>query len=446
MVFRKFRLNIIVRATIILLLFTSLYFSTQQKEWYLTSIVLGLIVILCFIELVFYVEKSNRMLADFLNNIKNKDFTGISSKKVQGYSYTELNNVFNTIYNEFKNIKIEKEIHYEYIQLLLAHIDVGILCIDQNGKISFQNKAFTDCFSIQVRHLDDFAKIDINLLSKLKELNPTDKFVYRYKKDEEIIQLSIGLSIFRIKDQLFKMYSFKNIKEELENKELESWQMLIRVISHEIMNSTTPILSLTTAIKEILFDEFNNRISLNDITKDDSEEIYEGIAAIERKSKGMIDFVSAYKNLTRIPKPNIESFKAIEFLEQIQTLFKKKLSDQNIDLTLNIDSDLEITADKSQLEQVIINLLNNAIDAVENQAQPKIEIIATKNEKTLFCISNNGESITEDELEKIFIPFYTTKNTGSGVGLSICKQIIRMHNGKISAISNEHKTTFIILL
>lgn len=444
MAFKKFRFNIIIRGIIILLLFACLFVSVHRIEWYITSALIGILIISAFIELIRYVEKTNRQLASFLSNIKNRDFSG-SIGMIKGHTFGELNEIQNEIMDEFKDIKVEKEVHYQYLQVILSQIDIAIVCFNEKGEIKFSNKAASNFFPKHIKGIDDFKKLNLELYQIITELKPSENKIIGLRSSDSVAQLLVSCSLFKVEKEEFKLFSFKNIKEELDNKELDAWQMLIRILSHEIMNSTTPIVSLTEAISDILFVE-GERVPLPNIDKEDSNEIYNGIEVIARKSRDIQSFVQAYKDLTRIPFPKFELFSVKGFCENIQNLFVNEFKGRGICFQISMQSDFQLKADKLQLEQVIVNLIRNAMDAVEAIDNPQISISVKRMERVFFEVKNNGNEIEEEFLRKIFIPFYTTKPKGSGIGLSVCRQIVRLHGGQITVDSNDNYTSFTIIL
>jgi signal transduction histidine kinase len=233
----------------------------------------------------------------------------------------------------------------------------------------------------------------------------------------------------------------------LEYQELESWQKLIRVLTHEIMNSVTPISSLSNAINDTFNETNGKKTELQKISDDDFEDIISSLKTIENRSKGLLKFVSSYKQLTKIPKPDIKEVNLTELVNHCHTLLKQKFKELNIHFTFNNSKEeFNCFADYDLIEQVMINLLLNAIDAVKNQEKPQITV-GIKNElnKYKINIKDNGKGIEPEEIEKIFIPFYTTKKEGSGIGLSLSRQIMRLHKGNIQVNSEQGKGTEFVL-
>jgi signal transduction histidine kinase len=236
----------------------------------------------------------------------------------------------------------------------------------------------------------------------------------------------------------FLLVSLQNISSELEEKEIESWQKLIRVLTHEIMNSITPISSLASTVREMLLTETNNEAFLRELDDDDIDNVKQALTTIEGRSHGLLNFVETYRNLTRIPRPNFRYFTILILFDRIQVLLKPKMDKYNINCSLKVYPDeLMITADPDLIEQVFINLLLNAIDAVKEKPQPEITVTASVNANNRINIDfyDNGYGIKPDILDKVFMPFFTSKKEGSGIGLSLSRQIMHLHKGSISVKS-----------
>jgi len=234
------------------------------------------------------------------------------------------------------------------------------------------------------------------------------------------------------------LVSFQDIHPELEQKEIESWQKLIRVLTHEIMNSITPISSLASTVSSMLNEYKDSNPEITADEKEGLKDIIHAISTIESRSKGLLNFVEIYRNLTRIPKPNFRYFSVRETFDRSLELLQPKISEYNIHIKIKIfPQDLKILADPDLIDQVVINLLLNAVDAIKEVPDPQITIVASTNlnNRTTIEFADNGKGIKQDILDKIFMPFFTSKKTGSGIGLSLSRQIMQMHKGSISVRS-----------
>jgi signal transduction histidine kinase len=264
--------------------------------------------------------------------------------------------------------------------------------------------------------------------------------------EDEFLQISAYATEFRMRGENFILVSLQNISSELEEKEIESWQKLIRVLTHEIMNSITPISSLASTVIQMLIEKSEEQISLNQLDEDDIEAVENALVTIQGRSQGLLNFVDIYRNLTRIPKPNFRYFPVSELFERCEQLLKPKLNQLSIACSNTINPEnLMITADPDLVDQVMINLMLNAIDAVKDKKDPFVSVSAytNKNGRVVIELSDNGYGIKPDILDKIFMPFFTSKKDGSGIGLSLSRQIMHLHKGTITVKSKPNiGTTF----
>lgn len=449
MVFKSFRTGIVIRT--IALAFTLFFaiYSSYQNEWYVTTVVSMLIAIAMLIEIIRYAEKYKRSLSDFLISIKSRDFVSSSSVIPDQSTKNRLLDAYQVILNEFKNIRIDKEIQYHYLKTMVEHIKTALFSFDEMGQIEYINKTATRLLNLSSRqNIEKINRLDSSLFYLIKNLKSGQNELIKVKLNDELQHLSVYATELKIQDKTIKLISLQNIKDQLENQELESWQKLIRVLTHEIMNSVTPISSLSQAINETLEETKGQKSEFVNIPDDDLNDMISSLKTIENRSKGLLKFVSSYKQLTRIPKPDFAQINLNELVNHCVTLLKQKLSEYKINLRVDATNEnIYCLADYDQIEQVVINLLINAIDAVCETNQPEIVIKITESisNKHKIQIIDNGKGIDPEEMEKIFIPFYTTKKEGSGIGLSLSRQIMRMHKGTIVVHSEPEKGTEIIL-
>lgn len=429
-------------------IFAAIY-SSFQNEWYVTTLVCSLITIVFLIEIIRYAEKYKRGLSEFLISIKSRDFISASGSFSATNSKDILTEAYKTIMNEFQNIRIDKEIQFHYLKTIVEHIKIALLSFDEKGKIEFMNKTAKDLLNKpNINNIHSIKNSDIILYNLIQKIKSGENELIKIKLNEDLMHLSVYATELKIQNKKIKLISLQNIKQELEYQELESWQKLIRVLTHEIMNSVTPISSLSSAINEILEDTKGQKLELYKISDDDFGDIVSSIKTIENRSKGLLKFVSSYKQLTRLPKPDFKEVDLVELVNHCHTLLKQKINEKQINFHFkNISESIIALADYDQIEQVVINLIINAIDAVSEQVNPEIKIEIFKNElnKHKIIVQDNGYGINSEEIDKIFIPFYTTKKEGSGIGLSLSRQIMRLHKGSIHVNSEIGKGSEFIL-
>jgi len=449
MVFKSFRLNVIIRVLLLItsvLLIVYLFFNTRYT---VSAFILGLLIIYQIFTLVMYVEQTNRKLTGFLQSIRHADFSTSFTEQGLGKSFEELNNSFNDVIAEFKKYRSEREEHLNYLLTVIQHVSIGMIAYKADGKVDQYNKAVSDLFRIKhIKNINDLKKVKDDLPEQLLKMKAGSKMLIKVFIDDELLQLSINATRFRMRGEEFTLISLQNIHNELEEKEIESWQKLIRVLTHEIMNSITPISSLAGTVRGMLLNEENEeQVMMNTLDEDDVESIQSALNTIEKRSQGLLNFVEIYRNLTRIPKPNFRYFMVRQLFENAEQLLMPKIEQLKIDCTYKIMPDeLMITADPDLIDQVIINLLLNAVDAVKEKEDPVIRMIASEvNGRIKIEIRDNGYGIKPDIMDKIFMPFFTSKKHGSGIGLSLSRQIMHLHKGNISVRSKPDEGTIFTL-
>jgi len=444
MVFKHFRFVSVLRIIILSCTVFILIYIMQYTNLYASVVVFVLLIIYQIYSLIRYVETTNRDLKRFLEAIGYSDFSQTFANKHMGKSFEELNKEFTQVIKKFQKAREEKEAHFRYLQTVVQHVGIGLISFLPNGQVGLINSAAKKLLGIPyLRNIRDLESIDKGFVDKLLKLQAGEKSLLKVEVDGETLQLAVYATYFQLQDMKYTLVSMQNIGQELEETELESWQKLIRVLTHEIMNSVTPISSLASTINKMLSEEgidfYRKHGEIEAV-----EDIRDAVETIEKRSNGLLHFVDTYRNLTRLPKPNFQIFSVSHLFKQIQQLMQPKVMEKKIDFQMNLDPDsLKLTADLEMIEQVLINLLINAIQAVEKAPHAEIELKSWMNQqgRVVIEISDNGTGIPEDVQEKIFIPFFTTKKEGSGIGLSLARQIMRLHRGSITVNSKPNERT-----
>lgn len=445
--FKRFRIQVFIRVIVLAIsLFLTIYLFVSKQLW-VTSGVMVLAVIFLIFELIFYVERTNRKLTQFFQSIRYSDFSTSFSGNKQGASFDNLNKEFNEVIKAFQRNRAEKIEQHNYLLTVVQHVSIGIIAFHPDGKVDLFNNAVKKLFKINVlKHVHDLDNIKSDFSKKLLEIKPGEKVLIKLIIDDELLQIFISATQLRLRGKDLTVVSLQDIHAELEEQEIESWQKLIRVLTHEIMNSITPISSLVSTVDDMIIDESSDSLKLKSLDEEDLQTVREALSTIQNRSKGLLNFVDVYRNLTRIPKPNFRYFKLDELIRQNVQLLKPKLEKFNIQLNYELKpQNIMVTADPDLIDQVIINMLVNAVDALKEVQNPTIDIKAwvNKNSRMVIEITDNGTGIKPDILDKIFMPFYTSKKHGSGIGLSLSRQIMHLHKGSISVKSRPQEgTTF----
>lgn len=444
MIYKNFRINIIVRI-IILAATIFLFFLSLETNYHVTPFLVGAVILVEVFTIIRYVDRTNRDLTSFLESIRFAEFTRTFKIEGMGSSFDELNRAFNDVITDFQKVRSEKEEHFHYLQSIVQNIDVAILAYRKDGTIEMINKAAKKLFQIHsLKNIKGLEQLSPELVNTLLHINPGENALVKVQDQDDILQLAIYSTEFKIKDKLIILSTINNIQNVLEEQETEAWQKLIRVLTHEIMNSITPIASLSSTLEIMLKGITENGNVREELDINTVMEILQALQTINKRSTGLLHFVNTYRNLTRIPKPNFRIFPVHELFKNIYLLMEEELAESKINFITKIEPDnLMVSADEQLIEQVVINLIRNSIHALENRTNPTIELKAFYNKRgrVTLQVTDNGTGILPEVLDKIFIPFFTTKQSGSGIGLSLSRQILRLHNGTISAYSLPDKET-----
>ncbi len=398
-------------------------------------------------QLIKSVEKSNDNISSFLDSIRFDDLSSSFKTDSKDPTVQRLHTELNEALAKLRILRKEKDSEYQFFKNIVQHVGIGLLTFKKDGTIQIINSAAKRLLKINKADvIEDLREVSDTLVETFLKLKTGGRELIRLKFGDETIQLSIFAIELTLRGEEVKLISMSNIQSELEEKEMEAWQNLVRVLTHEIMNSVTPISSLAGVVEE----EIKHKLERDekDFKKEEMEDMHLSLQTISKRSEGLIRFVKEFRNLTHIPKPRLSEIPVKELLDEVAILHKKELADHGVTISVTINPEnLFIVADKTMIEQVLINLVKNAIQAFEEQPNKKIELTGYSNEKgrAIISVKDNGSGIDSEALEKIFIPFFSTKKTGSGIGLSLSKQIMRQHEGQITVKSKLGEGTEFLL-
>ncbi|MCW9706921.1 sensor histidine kinase [Fodinibius salsisoli] len=448
---KKFRFTVtwrIILLTAILLLWCYLLVRTK---YYVSIGLLGVLIIWQVMTLIRYVEQTNRKLSRFLNSIRYSDFSLSFQKHRSGGSFAELDDAFSTVINEFKKERAEKEENYQYLQTVVQHIGIGLICFKSNGAIELLNPATKRLFNIpSLRDIKEIKEISASLFKTITNLQSGNRTLVRVLLENRTLQLAVSATTFRMRGDGYKLISLQNIHSELEDKEMEAWQNLTDVLAHEIMNSITPIASLSNTIQILINQQTTQRNETYHVSSQALDDVQEALATINKRSQGLMHFVNSYRDFTQIPEPDPQPFRILELLRRVKNLNKGEAMSQNVAISVeSTPEDLEITADPHLIEQVLINLIKNAFRILKQTSVPRISLTSRidKQGHAIIEVKDNGPGIKPENKQKIFIPFFSTNHSvsqsGSGIGLSLSRQIMHKHEGQLTVSSDEKTgTTF----
>ena len=425
-----------------------LYFVVYTEK-YVSGVIVSLLVVYQIYELYQYVIETNRKLTRFLEAVRYSDFTaGFSRDSKLGSSFRDLNRMFNEVFDAFRKARAEKEEHWQYLKTVVQHVNVGLLSYDESGNVELVNNTAKRYLRVNhIGNIQELSDMSPEVYQAILKLPPGSKTLVKPSSD---LHLSINATELRLRGTQYKLVSIQNILSELQQQEIESWQNLTRVLRHEIMNSITPIASLAGTAIDIVQEDAVRQNGHLFFDQEAYDDINMSLRTIENRSRGLVTFVDAYRNFTNIPQPEFARVPVKEVVEEVIKLIKAGVADSRIALTVRIEPpNLVARMDAKLIEMVLINVLKNAAEVLNETSDPCIEVLvhADREQRIYIEITDNGPGIEPEAMEKIFIPFYTTKSTGSGIGLSLSQRIMQMHQGNLSARSRVGEgTTFTLQL
>lgn len=404
------------------------------------------IVIYQVVDLYKFQLKAHTELNQFVESVHYRDFSRYFDVKHAPLELQPLRQGFNEINTTFKVISKEKETQYQYLQKILELVETGILSYEEeSGAVVWMNESLKRMLQLPyLKTIYSLSRRDDVLAKEIISLKPGEAKIATAHLDKSPFKILITATTFQTEGKKFKLIAFQNVSEALDETESKAWQKLLSVMTHEIMNSVAPISSLAETLKKRLQQSMAHLN--NDTGSVDDLEL--GIDTIKRRSEGLLKFAETYRNLNKITSLNLKKVFVLDLFENLNQLMQPTLELKNIELDIILkDPEIMVEADTNLVEQVLINLIVNAIEAVKERPEPKIVLSAytASNAKTIIKITDNGTGMSEEVVDKIFIPFFSTKKTGSGIGLSLCKQIMMLHRGNIQVQSKEGEGTAFLL-
>ena len=444
MISKNLYINLIVRVLLIVLLSVLLGYLIVSDHSMRFTIICLLTIIFLTISLISFLNSTNRKIRYFFDSVKNNDSSLSFPVDEKNKSVREIYRNMNRVNQQIQQLKIENSQQEHYFRILLEHLATGIITFNRKGFIQHANSSAKRLLSADVlTHLQQLERIDQKLYNIITRIKPYERQLVALKSEHGEIQLSLKATSFQTSGDELVILSIQDIKNELDEKELESWMKLIRVLMHEIMNSITPITSLTESLLKV-YDVNGEPLPAQIVTDKIVATTVQGLNVIREQGKGLMTFVESYRKLTRVPEPVKMRFKVSDLMSRVEVLYNSLGKSNTIELDFSLkDPDIEINADQNLISQVLINLIKNALEANEGNLSGKIKIVAriNKNNNPEICVSDNGPGIPEENLEEIFVPFFTTRVNGSGIGLSLSRQIMRIHGGNLKVSSVPGKET-----
>ena len=446
MVSRHIYLQLILRILLISVSAMAVGFFFFGSQYILAGLALLLLFFLTAY-LIHYVNQTNRKIAYFFDAIKNEDFTLRFPEKLTVKSLEELNHSLNMLNAMIQDIHLKKQAQEQYYQEILRQADIGILTVNPKGHILYANPTVQRLLNYSpLNHIKQLKQVDEELYAIFKDLRPFESRIFQLENEREKTQLALKSTSVSVDGQSLLLVVVQDIHRELDEKETDSWVKLIRVLTHEIMNTITPITSISESILKY-FKSADGKPSTQ-LNESHVQNTVKGLEVIKEQGGDLMEFVQSYRSFLSLPKPDKSLVPAHKLLEKVKVLMVQENQSAPVEFDIDVDPmDLELFIDEKQISQILINLSKNALQSLNGQKNGCIKILAgtTDYGKKYIRITDNGPGISPDLIDEIFVPFFTTKNTGTGIGLSLSKQIMHLHGGTMKVHSVPFKETSFIL-
>jgi len=436
MIFKRYQERILIRVLLMFITLSGASFLMVKGRYEFLSALVP-VIIFQLVDFYNFHRKAQMEVEQFVESIHYRDFSRYFDVKQAPVELQSLRQGFNEINTTFKHISRERETQYQYLQKILELVNTGILSYEhKSGDISWMNEAFKSMLGIPyLKTIHSLERRDVNLYQEILNLRPGENKVVTLTKDGNSFKTLMAATAFQTDGKIYKLIAFQDVNEALDEQEAKSWKKLLSVMTHEIMNSVAPIASLA----ETLSHRLQASAALLDGQPGALEDLQIGVGTIRRRSEGLLKFAETYRSLNKITTLNLTKVYVRDLFENLHVLMEPTFEQKNIEMEIILkDPDMTLDADVSLIEQVLINLVVNAVEAIKDSAEPTITLSGTTyNGRPLIKVADNGTGMSPEVMDNIFIPFFSTKKTGSGIGLSLCKQIMLLHKGNIQVQSIE---------
>lgn len=430
--FKNFSILIGLRILLLTPVLAALIYLFVVPGYPTLRLLLALLAVLQLLEIVRFVSRTNAELTRFLDVIRYADFGQRFRMQEVGAGFEELGDVFTGIIERFQEMRTQQEEMLRHLKALMEHVPVPLLSLHQDGKVQLHNNAARRLFgSIKIERMEDLQVFGADFYRHIEAVAPGERRLAVFLVDATEQRLTISATEIAIAGQVERLVSLQNIQSELDGVQLQAWQDLVRVLTHEIMNSITPVASLAKTAADLVEDATGKVTDYPEVVEELAD-VKSAVETVARRSDGLMQFVQSYRQLTRLPPPNKQPLRVSELLDSAAQLVAAAWEEKAIELVVEVKpATLELSADPDMLEQVLLNLLKNAEQALAGRDAPRVEMSASlnRNGHVSLVVADNGPGIDEEIAAKIFVPFFTTKREGSGVGLALTRQIMLAHGG-----------------
>jgi len=448
MIFKNVALTIVIRLIIFAVTTVLFVYSFESEIWYYISTFIAVILAVEIYDIVYFFNGINRKLSYFFDAVRNEDTTLVFPENIGSKSLKRLHKSMNNLNRLISDIKMENESSERFLYELINHSKTGLMSVDSYGYIQNINTAAKNYLGVDNEiNIHILQQVNPKLFEVLSSVKPNERKSVKMITDSDVKHLVVQTSVLKFKDIEYRLFSIQDIKKEIDENELDSYQKLIRVMTHEIMNSIAPITSLSNTLSRFFI---NNGVAK---TPDELSELVvtntiDGLAIIEEQGKALKHFVENYRKMTKIPQPKYSTIVVKDWLNSFALLYKGEMEEYNIKFRVAVDNlFIDMITDDKLLNQVVINIIKNAMSAVENCDIKEISMLLEidKEGNKIIRVIDSGCGIAPDLMDKIFIPFFTTKDNGDGIGLSLSRQIIKKLKGTFTVRSKRGVGTEVII-
>lgn len=432
MAFKRFGSRLYIRLGLLLAVLLGIAALVAQSDFVLLPLLLLAVAVGQVLELSRFVNRTNKELARFLFAIQHNDFTATYTDANLGDGFPELAAALRSIADKFRQNRIEKESYLHFLDAVVAEVQVGLLALNSKGEVRIMNQTASQLLDLpNLKLWERFAAKAPDFAEKATQLAVGERTLLPAPKGR---MLALSCSSITLLGEKHRIFTFYDLRNELERNELESYNRLISILTHEIMNSVAPVSSLAETMQALVHTENEQIKHASTLTAEDMDDLAQALTTIAGRTSGLLHFVQEYRKVARVPEPALAEESVQEILHRAATLLRPELEQRGIQLEVEVNPPpMRIYLDATQIDQILINLLTNAMQALEDRAEPTIKLYAyVADGGKHIAVSDNGPGVPPDLRENIFVPFFTTRTNGSGIGLSLSQQIMQKHKGALS--------------
>lgn len=428
-----FRIGVTLRAIALIATAVLVTWMLEHTPWYITIAVCAAVLVGQVLELIHYTMRSNRELARFLDAISFDDATQTFSGLSGDSTFRELGTAMGLVQERLRLGRKEREEQARYLHSLISHVPVALIAIGQEGDVQLLNLAARRLFERPLTEAAQFQRHGLPFGAGIEALLPGNTAIVRMERASGTLQLKAAATDLTIGSVRRRIISLQNIESEMSAQELAAWQSVIRVMAHEVMNSLTPVSSLSATARDLVQGVLKH-LPVDDANGPALKDAVEALEILARRSEGLLNFVQSHRRITGRMVTKLDMMPVQRLFARLHRLLASELAGRNIEFTTSVEpGTLEISADPDLLDQALINLVRNAIDALQDSTNGHIALSARRDidGRVMISVADNGPGIAPEQREKVFVPFFTTKKRGSGVGLTLVRQIATVHGSTV---------------